>query len=535
MRQKLPCLVFWTFLSVLFFVQPVLSYDWDEYDLYSGDNENLKIISMDFKNAALGDVLKIFSQQSGMNFISSSEIADNKINLYLENVPVKEALERILTANQLTYELKTGSNIFVVKPLNVPELQLETRIYQLKHATVPSSKINSTLSGFGDEQGSEEGGGSGGESGESGGSGGESDDSKGILGMVKNMLSEKGNMVEDARTNSIIITDISTQFARIELAIARLDARIPQILIEVEMLDISSNTADLIGTKFGDTPVTFSAGEKDGSFPFEEDNIIDDAGGIRTTAYEDAQYRVSTLSFKGLTFLMQFLRTQTDTNNLARPRILTLNNETAEIHIKTDEAIGISANTTSAEGTATSVNEAERVATGVFLTVTPQANTHTGEIMLAIEPKVIQARTGGTFSGQSFKDPEERGTKSILRVQSGHTVVIGGLLRTDISEVKTKVPLLGDVPVVGKVFQHLDKTETKRELIIFITPSIVSEDRAKISYSEREPMMRERSFYNERNESIREDLQREELRDNILKREDATPYYSIGIDKELNH
>ncbi|HBG61897.1 MAG TPA: hypothetical protein DDX37_08730, partial [Candidatus Omnitrophica bacterium] len=83
-----------------------------------------KTISMDFKDAALNDVLKIFSQQSGLNFIAATSVADKSVNLYLDNVPVEEALERILSANDLTYEIKPGSNIFVVTTLTRPAVNI---------------------------------------------------------------------------------------------------------------------------------------------------------------------------------------------------------------------------------------------------------------------------------------------------------------------------------------------------------------------------------------------------------------------------
>src|SRR3990167_5965080 len=97
---------------------------------------------------------------------------------------------------------------------------------------------------------------------------------------------------------------------------------------------------------------------------------------------------------------------------------------------------------------------------------------------MAIDPKVIQARTGQTFGSQTFKDPEERGTKSILRVPDGDTIILGGLLRTNVEETKTSVPLLGKIPVLGAAFRHKDKSESQRELIIFITPHIIPEEYA---------------------------------------------------------
>ncbi len=429
--------------------------------------QEVKTISMDFKDAQLTDVLKILSQQSGMNFIASQEISGRTISIYLDQVPVQAAMERILSGNELSYELKPGSNIFVVHPLDKPARQLITRVYRLKYATVMSSKLNQTLSPSATASAS------------AATTPASAGTSSGIAAAVRAMLTQDGKVIEDNRTNSLIVTDIPSQFALIEQTIARLDIKIPQILIEVEMLDISKSTADLLGAKFGDTPFAFNGAERDTLYPFDRNQAFANAGkranqGFRFSGIGN-EYRVGTLSFAGLTVTLQFLRTQSDTKNLARPRILTLNNETAEINIKTNEAIGLASVTTSSQGNSTSVSQAERVSTGVFLKVTPQADVDNGEITMAIEPRVIQARTGQTFGTETFKDPEERGTKSILRVVDGDTIILGGLLRTNVEETRTSVPLLGKIPVLGAAFRHTDKSESQRELIIFITPHIMPE------------------------------------------------------------
>ncbi len=454
-----------------------------------------KTISMDFKNANLSDVLKILSQQAGINFIASEEISGKTVNVYLDQVSVEEALERILLANNFAYELKPDSNIFLVKKMVKPDKQVITRVYPLKHATVGSSKLYSMLS-------FESGGGG------SGMSGGATTGRRGIVGAVEALLTQNGVVIEDQRTNSLVVTDIPNQFPLIEQTIARLDVRIPQILIEVEMLDVSKTTADLIGNKFGNTPVTFSGAERDTLYPFDRNKAMENYGKTAGQGFlfEDPEFRVGTLSFQGLTMTLQFLRTQSDTKNLARPQILTLNNETAEISITTDEAIGVSSVTTAAEGTSTAVAEAERVETGVHLKVTPQINSEDGEITMSIEPKVVQARTGGTFGNQTFKDPEVRGTKSILRVKDGDTVVIGGLLRTNVEETNTQVPLLGKIPVIGAAFRHKDKEESQRELIIFITPHIVEDD-AYISHAPSfQKILREQEVPSQRFDIINKEL-----------------------------
>ncbi len=424
-----------------------------------------KTISMDFKNASLNDVLKIFSQQSGLNFIASSSISNLQINLYLDEVPVEEALERILSANNLTYEISPGSNIFLVKKQDKPEKQLLTRVYQLKHASVSSAKINSTLSSEGSTSSPSS------SSSSSSSSASSSTSTGGIIPAINALLTQSGTLTEDPRTNSIIVTDIPDIFPLIEQTIARLDIRIPQILIEAEMLDVSKGTSELIGAKWGSTPLTFSGGKRTDFYPFDSSKIIREA-----EIAMDERYTESTLSFEGLSATLQFLRTRSDTKNLARPRIMTLNNETAQIEISTNEAIGANLSSSGEGGSAITASTAERVQTGVFLKVTPQANIQTREITIAIEPKVIQARTGAAFEGKTFKDPEERGSKSILRIKDGDTVIIGGLLRSDFSETKTKVPVLGSIPVVGNAFKHKDNIQSERELIVFITPHIIQED-----------------------------------------------------------
>lgn len=466
-------------------------------------SEYSKKISMDFKDAALSDVLKIFSQQSGMNFIAASDVNNKQVTLFFEDIPVEEALDKILTANGLTYEVQPGSEIFIVKVPDVIGGNLITRIYQLKYASVGSSKINSTItiSSASDSSSGSSSSGSGqsSASASSAAKGGAS----GIAAALSGVLSSKGKISEDPRTNSLIITDAESQFKAIESMIARLDVAVPQILIEVEMLDVSKNTADLIGVKYSDTVAELTGAKRSVVYPWNL-HMLKSKG----YAFEDPEYVAGLLDTSGMRMLVQFLETQTDTKNLARPRLLTLNNETAQIKITTDEAIGLSTSTTSTSGgTAEATKEAERVETGVSLLVTPQANLTTGEITMAIAPKVIQAREGSTFEGTTFKDPEERGSKQFMKVKNGETIVIGGLLRTDETQTVTKLPVLGDIPIIGRAFRHKDKTHQERELLIFITPTIIDDsNKSKVLTNRGQDLTREQDVPDSRLKQIDKEL-----------------------------
>jgi type II secretory pathway component GspD/PulD (secretin) len=183
------------------------------------------------------------------------------------------------------------------------------------------------------------------------------------------------------------------------------------------------------------------------------------------------------LEFSALTLVFDFLKKQTDTRYLARPRILTLNNETAEIKITTNETVGVNSTVITGASSSNAVS-AERAETGITLRVTPQVNPETGEITMFVAPKVKDvSKSVFTNSNQYYYDPEERSTKSLVRIKDGETVIIGGLIRHDKNESVTKLPFLGDIPLLGAAFRNRDKTKDKeRELLVFITPRIVKED-----------------------------------------------------------
>jgi len=422
------------------------------------DANDTNTISMDFENASLIDVLKIFSQQTDMNLITAESVSNIKVTVYLDHVPVKEALQQILKANNLTYQIQPGSNIYIVKPMPRVDIEVITRVYQLKNASVQSAQINSLLEIDGVDSQSY-------------------DDN--IVSALESILTSQGRIKEDPRTNSLIVTDIATNFPMIEQTIARLDIPVPQILIEVEMLEVAKSVSDKAGIEWTGAFLTMSGGTKLTAFPFDGSiPFIEDPGPMD---YGDARITTGTLDASGLGATLRYLKSSTDTKNLARPSILTLNNQSAEISIVTDEAISVQQSTpTDTQNNITFTQyDAERIETGVSLIVTPQANTENGIITMAVYPKVTLAKAGADFGlGTAIRDPEERSAQAMLKVHSGDTIIIGGLMREDVTEVHKKIPLLGDLPILGKPFRYKDIQTSERELLIFITPHILPEHEA---------------------------------------------------------
>jgi len=439
------------------------------------------IISMDFQDVGIKDALKMLSMQSGLNFIASEAVADRKVTLYLDKVPLSQAMDKIFSANNLSYELDKKANIFVVKDWGKMEAETITKVFYLKHASVSSSSLKEEASNSISSE-SESG------SSSSGTTSGKwkSEDESGITYSIKKLLSSSGSLVEDFRTNSLIVTDTPARMKIISQVIISLDIEIPQIMLEVEMLDVSKNSIDKMGAKFGQTPFTafiYGASASMG-FPFGSWSKILDAGKGSMSINPGSVDDEGTATGNPYQVQVDFLKTQSDTKVLARPRIMTLNNETAEIKITTNEAVG-SITDTQGQGTAsTTTTSAERVETGVSLRVTPQINSDNGDITMFVYPKVKDATTS-TFN-TAYKDPEERSTKSTVRIKDGETVVIGGLIRHDRSETLTKLPILGDIPVVGLLFRHKNKDKDReRELLVFITPRIIKGGQVKLEQMQR--------------------------------------------------
>ncbi len=408
-------------------------------------------ISMDFQDASLKDVLKVLSIQSGLNFIASEAVEARRITLYMDKVPVKDVMDKLFKANNLEYQLDKNSNIFVVKDLGEPQVETVTKVFYLKYCSVSSSRliseVTSNLSASSASTSSSSSTISSSSVSTSGGT-----QESGIAAAVNKILSKDGTVVEDYRTNSLIVNDTAIRMPLIAQTIAAIDVAVPQVLIEVEMLDVSKNLVDKLGFEFSNNPITLIL---PGGFIHKGADFF--LGTLARKKNNIDSSGVSGSVVLGSTFgqLLDFLRSQTDTKYLARPRLLTLNNETAEIKITTQESIGVT--TTTEASTSTTAAAPERFETGVSLRVTPQVNSETGEITMFIYPEVSEATAGNTLTSgdqaYTFRDPEVRSTKSIVRIKDGETVIIGGLIRNEFTQVVKKNPYFRRYPFDRSLIQ----------------------------------------------------------------------------------
>jgi type IV pilus secretin PilQ/predicted competence protein len=451
-------------------------------------------ISMEFQDAGLKDILKAFSKQTGLNLVASPEVQDRPITLYLEDVEVMDALDQLLRVADLTSERPLGSEIYLVKPRPKEEIVLEpvgppelaeplteTRVYRLKYARVSTSRLARAAEALGSQTpfeaqqltaatgagGGTGGGGGGGSGGGFGGGGG--GEKVGVDLVIQELLTPLGKVVVDPRTNSLIVTDVPENFARIEAVLNALDARTAQLLIEAEVLETTLGKVKDLGIEWaaasteGDV-ASLTLGSRTTRFPF---GSLDD--GVAPTATPTG-FGLSTLDFSTFKGVLQALEKDTDTKILASPKVLTLDNESAVIRLTSQQAVSIESLTVSESGNV--IQTPERMTTGVILVVTPQVNED-GYVTMLVEPSV--ARVIASQVGKDIRDPRTRSARAMVRIRQGDTLVLGGLIDRSEEDIVQRVPILSGIPVLGELFKNTEKNDTATELIVFVTPRILDE------------------------------------------------------------
>lgn len=395
-----------------------------------------KFISMDFQDAPLKQILKIFSQQAGMNFVAAETIQDKKVTLFLEKVSVQDALNSILGANGLAFEKQEGTNIFMVKDMGGPPIALQTRIFKLSYAAVAGAQAGEEAAGTG------------------------------IENVIKEMLSVNGKLIVDSRTNTLLVTDVPFVLIKIEEVLKELDVKTSQVLISAEILEVSVDTLKRLGVEWGSSTgqfLTYTGGSRSTFWPFKE-------GLFKGATQTDTLGSVSFASFTGV---LQAIKTDAATQYLARPRLLTLNNRAAEMKITRNAAVASTTVTVSQGGSPQTTTSLERYEVGTTLKVTPHINKD-DYITMTIEPSVSRVKEASFGSG--YYDPLTRSSKTTIMIKDGETVVIAGLLSREDSDSNRKVPLLGEVPLFGAVFTRDTKQRSDTEILIFITPRIIKEE-----------------------------------------------------------
>ncbi|MBU1087830.1 MAG: hypothetical protein KKD05_09990 [Candidatus Omnitrophica bacterium] len=423
----------------------------DDLDIAETDDEGL--VSLDFKDADLKDVLKVFSQQSGLNFVAAKNIEDRAITLYMNDVLVEDALKTLLDANNLGLQQNPGSNILIVNAKPTLPIQTITRVYKIRyyHGNVSPGSYLLTE-----------------------GKKNETKSAGGWSGIIKPLLSEFGVVID--YTNILIITDVPDRFKLIDQVIGEIDRPIPEVMLEVELIETTSNYLKSIGMKWGKEMMSFVGAETITSFPFTSERTRKATGFttlLTPLADDGAFFNYGLLSSRAMQWVMEMLQTDSNTKFLAKPRILVQDREWAEIKVTANQIVSLETTIDAESGDTTT--KVERMEVGTILRLVPIINVEEGFVSILLEPSISRPVDSvfGNADGQ-FVDPHARSMRTVVMSRDGETIAIGGFITTEDQETKTKVPWLGDLPLFGALFRHTANDRVDKELLIFVTPRIVN-------------------------------------------------------------
>ncbi|NQU18554.1 hypothetical protein HQ550_00175 [bacterium] len=473
------------------------------------ESKDLKKISLDIKGMDIVDVLKLLANRGNLNIITGKNVT-GRVSMFLKDVDVWDAFEIIIAANGLAYERKgdiikvmnardyelaygekygdrkilsikklkytdaknisialnqiksplgkvvvdESSNTLII--LDVPErvaemekiimetdvyFELETKVFELNYAE--SDKLKEQLQGV--------------------------------------LTKDVGILKVDERTNKIIVTDYPSKIVQIGQIVEAFDEKTMQVLIEAKIIKVTLTDTYRMGIDW-----KFIASKQLNLTAFNISRSLNTSG---AQVVGGSQVPTSTEDFR---VIMDMLKIFGDVKTLSTPRITATNGQEAKILVGSKE-VYVSNTVVQGDTTQTIAENVNFVDVGVKLYVTPIISKD-GFILMKIRPEVSSANREFTKQdGTVIPIVETTEAESSVLVKDGVTIVMGGLMKNERTYNKYKLPLLGEIPFLGAFFRRTEDTITKTELVIFLTPHIISgsesmlgTDKQRTSYKQEE-------------------------------------------------
>jgi type IV pilus assembly protein PilQ len=426
-------------------------------------------VTFNFQDIPVRSVLQLIADVSDLNIVVADSVGGN-LTLRLTNVPWDQALDIVMDARNL--DMRKNGNVLWIGPTaeiaareqQLLQAQMDRRILEpLQTVLIPVSyaKAGDLMTLI--------------------------QESTSATGSEYGLLSERGSVTIDERTNTLLITDTAERIVEIQELITELDYAVRQVQIESRIVVASSDFAHELGVRFGVTYLHAGSNigviAADGNAADIVNPAIDprDDGLIDIPSYPN-RYQVnlpaptSNAATLGLSFLtgdvildleLSALEAEGEGEVISTPRVVTANQ--AEAFIQQGVEIPYE-NSTSSGATAVQFKEAV-----LELKVTPLI---TPDNRVQMELSVKQDTVGEIFQtsrGGSVPSIDTRELQTTVLVANGDTVVLGGIFQDEKASREEKVPWLGDIPVAGALFRRRANETKKRELLIFVTPTIVEE------------------------------------------------------------
>ncbi|ENW1961419.1 type IV pilus secretin PilQ [Neisseria gonorrhoeae] len=413
-------------------------------------------ISLDFQDVEIRTILQILAKESGMNIVASDSV-NGKMTLSLKDVPWDQALDLVMQARNLDMrqqgnivniaprdELLAKDKAFLQAEKDIADLgALYSQNFQLKYKNVEEFRSILRL------------------------------DNADTTGNRNTLVSGRGSVLIDPATNTLIVTDTRSVIEKFRKLIDELDVPAQQVMIEARIVEAADGFSRDLGVKFGATgrkklkneTSAFGWGVNSGfggGNKWEAQTKIN----LPVAAAANSISLVRAISSGALNLELSASESLSKTKTLANPRVLTQNRKEAKI----ESGYEIPFTVTTASGGGNSTNtELKKAVLG--LTVTPNI-TPDGQIIMTV--KINKDSPAQCASGSNtILCISTKSLNTQAMVENGGTLIVGGIYEENNGNTLTKVPLLGDIPVIGNLFKTRGKKTDRRELLIFITPRII--------------------------------------------------------------
>ncbi|MFQ3102407.1 type IV pilus secretin PilQ [Neisseria meningitidis] len=413
-------------------------------------------ISLDFQDVEIRTILQILAKESGMNIVASDSV-NGKMTLSLKDVPWDQALDLVMQARNLDMrqqgnivniaprdELLAKDKAFLQAEKDIADLgALYSQNFQLKYKNVEEFRSILRL------------------------------DNADTTGNRNTLVSGRGSVLIDPATNTLIVTDTRSVIEKFRKLIDELDVPAQQVMIEARIVEAADGFSRDLGVKFGATgkkklkndTSAFGWGVNSG-FGGDDKWGAETKINLPITAAANSISLVRAISSGALNLELSASESLSKTKTLANPRVLTQNRKEAKIESSYEIPFTV---TSIANGGSSTNTELKKAVLG--LTVTPNI-TPDGQIIMTV--KINKDSPAQCASGnQTILCISTKNLNTQAMVENGGTLIVGGIYEEDNGNTLTKVPLLGDIPVIGNLFKTRGKKTDRRELLIFITPRIM--------------------------------------------------------------
>ena len=387
-------------------------------------------MSLDVQGAEVQTVLRSLAEFSGKNIVASREVK-GEVTLRLRNVPWRHALDILLKTQGLGM-IDKGSTIVVsnLETLRKEEMERRTAERAQEELLPLSTRIVPVAYANAEE----------------------------MSKSVEKTMTKRGHIEVDKRSNALVLTDIDERLDQAEAMVRSLDTKTPQVEIVARLVDVDLSTVRDLGVEWNANNLDLLDAGVSENLGVKAADVSNPVGNVKIGTVK---------SFGSIDVKLQALETQNKANIISNPRITTVNNREASVVVGKQIPLIVQDFAGNAVTQLTTI--------GIKLNVTPHINSG-NKITMDVHPEVSDLASQATVQGGIIINTTMADTR--VMVNDGETAVIGGLIRSNESELKRGVPILMDIPIVGHLFRSSSTTKQKRELLIFVTPKILTDNQA---------------------------------------------------------